>query len=179
MKLSMNGRKNNVRIDCWNWDCFVFIFRVCFSVFVSSEICREHLMSEVTKATKAKIINSLRRLTFSYKPRTEAMNRRKVAPATFSCEHCQKWVYSGKSEKNYDKIVSEFPDQEIEIGKVIVDHLEPVVNPKKGWEGWDFYITRMFCRTEGFQILCCDCDNIKKKEEIGERVETRKKRKKT
>lgn len=37
---------------------------------------------------------------------------------------------------------------------VSIDHVQPVVDPKKGWQGFDEYIRRMFCDQRGFQILC-------------------------
>lgn len=39
---------------------------------------------------------------------------------------------------------------------VSADHIMPVVNPKKGWQGWDEYIERLFCPVDGFQIICKD-----------------------
>lgn len=37
---------------------------------------------------------------------------------------------------------------------VSIDHVDPVVDPKRGWQGFDEYIKRMFCSEDGFQILC-------------------------
>jgi hypothetical protein len=37
---------------------------------------------------------------------------------------------------------------------VSIDHIEPVVDPERGWQGWDEYLKRMFCPKEGFQIIC-------------------------
>ena len=42
-----------------------------------------------------------------------------------------------------------------------VDHIEPVIDPKKGFVSWDEYITRMYCEREGFQVLCSSCHSIK------------------
>lgn len=48
---------------------------------------------------------------------------------------------------------------------VQVDHITPVVDPKKGFISWDVYIERMFCEKENFQILCKPCHSIKTKKE--------------
>jgi 5-methylcytosine-specific restriction endonuclease McrA len=48
---------------------------------------------------------------------------------------------------------------------VSIDHIEPVVDPRKGWQGFDEYIKRMFCSEAGFQILCSACHDIKTKKE--------------
>ena len=44
---------------------------------------------------------------------------------------------------------------------VSVDHIQPVVDPKKGWQGFDEYIRRLFCEKDGFQILCGECHDAK------------------
>lgn len=46
-----------------------------------------------------------------------------------------------------------------------VDHIEPVVDVKKGFQGWDEYITRMFCGVENLQVLCAVCHDKKTNEE--------------
>ena len=46
-----------------------------------------------------------------------------------------------------------------------VDHIEPVIDPEKGFTTWDSYVERMFCEVEGFQVLCSDCHSIKTKKE--------------
>lgn len=38
-----------------------------------------------------------------------------------------------------------------------VDHIEPVVDPVRGRQGWDVYINRLFCPPEGLQALCKGC----------------------
>lgn len=48
---------------------------------------------------------------------------------------------------------------------VRVDHILPVVDPVKGFEGWDVYIKRLFCHISNLQILCCACHNKKTIEE--------------
>lgn len=52
---------------------------------------------------------------------------------------------------------------------VQVDHIEPVVDPKKGFAGWDVYIDRMFCEIKGLQVLCKVCHTVKTDQEKLER----------
>lgn len=48
---------------------------------------------------------------------------------------------------------------------VVVDHIQPVV-PVTGFVSWDDVISRMYCSSEGLQVLCKDCHkNVKTKEE--------------
>lgn len=51
------------------------------------------------------------------------------------------------------------------------DHIDPVVDPERGFQTWDEYIERMYCEVEGFQILCKGCHDS------GKTAEEREKRK--
>ena len=53
-----------------------------------------------------------------------------------------------------------------------VDHINPVIDPKVGWQGWDIYYDRLF--NGDLQPLCRPCHKIKTREENVERKETRK-----
>ncbi len=50
----------------------------------------------------------------------------------------------------------EFPNS-----KVQVDHIEPIIDPTKGFTTWDDCIKRMFCEKDNLQVLCTDCHKIK------------------
>ena len=52
---------------------------------------------------------------------------------------------------------------------VQVDHIKPVVDPKKGFVSWDVYIDRMFCEMENLQVLCKADHKIKTDQEKLER----------
>ena len=52
---------------------------------------------------------------------------------------------------------------------VQVDHVHPVVEPKKGFISWDVYVARMFCEIEGLQVMCKPCHKIKTDKEKLER----------
>lgn len=52
---------------------------------------------------------------------------------------------------------------------VQVDHIHPVVDPKKGFNTWDEYIDRMFCEVDGYQVLCKPCHKTKTDQEKSER----------
>jgi len=59
---------------------------------------------------------------------------------------------------------------------VSVDHIDPVVDPKRGWAGWDSYLERLFCEADGFQILCNDCHDKKTERERNVRTKVRRER---
>lgn len=58
---------------------------------------------------------------------------------------------------------------------VQVDHIKPVVDPKKGFVSWDVYIERIYCDAKGLQVLCKPCHASKTKAERNARVTTRRK----
>ncbi len=45
--------------------------------------------------------------------------------------------------------------------QVQVDHIQPVIDPDYGWQGWDIYLTRLFCPVHSLQILCRACHKEK------------------
>ena len=45
--------------------------------------------------------------------------------------------------------------------EVSADHVDPVVDPKRGWQSWDEYLKRLFCEEDGFQIICNECHDDK------------------
>ena len=114
---------------------------------------------------RGKIISALRKLTYSWEPRKEVLEAAKKAPATFECNDCGVWIYKGTSERNIEYIKEDNPDQEVIMGKVCVDHIDPVIDPDKGFENWDKYINRMFCEKENLQVLCAKCHDEKTKKE--------------
>jgi 5-methylcytosine-specific restriction endonuclease McrA len=52
---------------------------------------------------------------------------------------------------------------------VQVDHIVPVVDPKKGFVSWDVFIERMFVEIENLQVLCKPCHKVKTDKEKDQR----------
>ena len=134
----------------------------------------------MNKQFKGKIINALRRLSFTYSPRNNAKSRQKVGPATFACEHCNIWIYEGSRniDTQLDKLELKPPNGIIK-GKTNMDHKEPVVpleSFKRGSWDWDQFINRMFCEESGYQLLCSSCHKVKtqKEDEIRKNIRQNK-----
>lgn len=132
------------------------------------------------KKFKGKIINALRRLSFTYPPRNKVRKRQQVGPATFECEHCNIWIYEGSRDidTQLEKLDSK-PPKDLIKGKPNLDHKTSVI-PLEGftrgsWD-WDEFINRLFCEEEEFQLLCSDCHDIKTKLEDEIRKEYRQKK---
>ena len=136
----------------------------------------------MTPKWKGTIINTLRKLSYTYEPRNKAKELQKVGPATYYCKHCNIWVYEGKMdlEKHSQKLskLSLSPPNGLVKGKLKMDHIEPIV-PVTGFKrppwDWHEYIERMFVQEEGYQGLCKPCHDVKSKQENEERQKTRKK----
>lgn len=100
------------------------------------------------------IKSALRSASVKWPPRYTALNEAFVGVKTnkatkrqakhFQCAECK----------------GEFPSSQIQI-----DHIDPVVDPEKGFEGWDVMVERMFCDSEGLQVLCKPCHKVKSQTE--------------
>ena len=80
---------------------------------------------------KSFIINSLRRATYRWPPRGEALKWSRKEKGLYECAYCKEF----------------FKNKEI-----CLDHIIPVVDPKTGFTTWDDYIEKMFPEKEGFQM---------------------------
>jgi len=122
----------------------------------------------------AKIKNALRRIHMHDKQRGIAKALCKIDKALFKCstEDCKIAIYEGQSEKNYLGMVDKYKDEyEVIRGKLELDHIEPVVEPKKGYADWNTYLERLYCGPEGYQGICRDCHADKSAKEASERKE--------
>jgi 5-methylcytosine-specific restriction endonuclease McrA len=44
---------------------------------------------------------------------------------------------------------------------VQVDHIKPIINPKKGFTSWDDYVDALFCESKNLQTICKPCHKLK------------------
>jgi 5-methylcytosine-specific restriction endonuclease McrA len=115
----------------------------------------------VTPKLKQFVINTLRGSIFKWLPRRIALESAEVSQGDYTivkpkdrsrkkykCAHC-KGIFRTK--------------------EINVDHIEPVVDPETGFTTFDEYIQRMFCKVDGFQVLCKPCHDVKTQEENSRR----------
>lgn len=50
-------------------------------------------------------------------------------------------------------------------GAMKADHIEPVVDPVRGFEGFDVFVSRLFVEADGYQVICEGCHDSKTKTE--------------
>lgn len=111
---------------------------------------------EYRKLLKKFIIPVLRRATYRWPMRSEALKNARVDRGLYKCANCE----------------NIFKNKEIQL-----DHTEPVVPLEVTAEqqSWDSYIERMFCEASGYQVLCETCHDMKSAMEVQIRKENRKK----
>lgn len=97
----------------------------------------------------------LRRGSYRYPPRNEAMAKAKVDRGRWMCAYC-KAVFTRK--------------------EIQVDHKKPVIDPKTGFTTWDNFINRLFCDSDEMQVLCKSCHSVKTKIENESRKSVKKKK---
>lgn len=90
------------------------------------------------------IKSALRGASSRWSPKYECKKKAKIAYNTYVCVSCKKQV--GNKE-------------------IKIDHINPVVDPEKGFTTWDEYIERLFVELEGYQALCTTCHDIKTQQE--------------
>lgn len=82
----------------------------------------------------------LRRASFHWRARTEAMTAARIERGKYKCAMCS-GLFGPK--------------------EVALDHIKPVVDPKTGFTTWDSYIENLFCEADGFQVICHPCHEVK------------------
>lgn len=110
-------------------------------------VITERLMENLDKKLKSFVVATLRRASYRWIPRSEALSAARVRRGVYTCNHCK----------------LEHPKKNIEI-----DHIMPIV-PVEGWDTWDGFIGRLFCDVIGYQILCCGCHSLKSVKENEQR----------
>lgn len=111
------------------------------------------------------IRNQLRSATRKWAPISETKKKARVARGQYECAGCKQVV--PPTIKQGRK----------RVNNVFVDHVDPIVDPKVGFQGFDVFIERMFCEMENLQLLCGECHDEKSMRERRIAVETRKKNK--
>jgi len=94
-------------------------------------VVRERKPKKYNKKTF--VTGALRRASLRWPPRNMALKKARVDRGLYRCSMC------GESFKRDD---------------IHIDHIVPIVDPSKGFIGWDDYIEKLFCQEEEFQILC-------------------------
>lgn len=108
------------------------------------------------------IRNQLRGATRKWAPISETKKEANVSRGVYKCASCEQLV--PPTVKQGRK----------RINNIFVDHIDPIVDPKVGFQGFDVFIERMFCEKDNLQLLCGECHDKKSMEERRIAAEIRK-----
>lgn len=95
---------------------------------------------ERLKKLKPFVIQTLRRASYRWPARSQALKSARIERGLYLCANCK----------------NTFKNKEIKI-----DHINPVVDIKTGFNGFDDFIDRLLCDADGLQILCSNCHDNK------------------
>lgn len=110
-----------------------------------------------TDARKKSFIVSLLRGGFQrWGPKQDCIRKARTRRGWYRCEECKKEVPATLPPKEGNKR---------RIKNIVADHITPIIDPTKGFEGFDKWVERGFVEAEGFQALCHSCHQIKCTEE--------------
>jgi 5-methylcytosine-specific restriction endonuclease McrA len=100
------------------------------------------------------IRGNLRRTSQRWPPISNTLKSARVARGEYKCAGCGKVVPATiKDEKGK------------RIKNIVVDHIDPIIDPSIGWQGYESLIERMFVEEDKLQALCHDCHTKKTNEE--------------
>lgn len=108
------------------------------------------------------IRGNLRRTSQRWPPISNCLKNARVSRGEYLCAGCKQIVpatiknEAGKRVKN-----------------IIVDHIDPIIDPKVGWVSYESLIERMFVEEDALQALCYACHEVKTNEEKAQAKERR------
>lgn len=96
---------------------------------------------EYNKALKKFLIPTLRRASYRWSGRSEALKLARVSRGLYKCAACS-FLFGNKD--------------------IQLDHIHPIIPLDGiGFTNWDTYIKRLLCTANGYQVLCVSCHGIK------------------
>lgn len=113
------------------------------------------------KKTFYRVIAAARRISRYYGPRLSAKDKCKVDTKLYECSKCGKYLYEGNSLKNLEKFIEKYPDKDIHMEKMDMDHISPVVAVDTVEHDWNVFFERLFCPEENWRGLCKECHKKK------------------
>lgn len=118
---------------------------------------KSHNNGTWTDARKKQFIISLLRSGFTrWGPKQLCIKNARTRRGFYMCNGCHQEVPATLPPK---------PGNKRRIKNIIADHIEPIIDPKVGFQGYDEWIERGFVELEGFQALCHACHQKKCAEE--------------
>ncbi len=105
------------------------------------------------------IRGGLRSISMRWPPKNKVKQNARVQRGVYLC--------AGYKTESHEVPASlpPLPGNKRRINNSVVDHIDPVVDPRSGFVSWDNLIKRLFCEADGFQLLCHECHKAKTADE--------------
>ena len=107
------------------------------------------------------IKGALRQISFRWPPKQNVKKGAWVRRGIYKC--------AGYKRRSHQVAIS-IKEKGKRANNVFVDHIEPVIDPQKGFVSWDETIRNLFCEAEGLQVLCKACHKEKTNDERRKRT---------
>ena len=111
------------------------------------------------------ITSMLRGGQWKWAPISETLKEARTKRGFYLCAGCK------------EEVPTSIRDGRKKVKNVLVDHIDPIVDPAVGFTTWDEKINRMYCEKDNLQVLCKACHDEKTKAERAVAAETRRKKK--
>ena len=105
------------------------------------------------------IRGGLRSISMRWPPKNRVKVRARIARGVYLC------AGYGKEAHEVPASLPPKPGNKRRINNSVVDHIQPVVDPRVGFVDWNTLIKRLFCEEDGFQLLCHECHSAKTADE--------------
>lgn len=102
------------------------------------------------------IKSALRSASMKWAPIQQVKKEARVRRGFYQCSGCGEVVPATLPPK---------PGNKRRIKNVLVDHIDPIIDPHTGFTTWDDFVDRLFCEKENLQVLCHACHQEKCEEE--------------
>lgn len=101
------------------------------------------------------IRSQLRSATIKWAPIQQVKKKANIRRGFYLCSDCGEEVTA--------TVVDE--EKRARVNNVIVDHVDPIIDPEVGFTNWDDLINRMFCNSDNLAVVCRSCHTTKTNEE--------------
>lgn len=110
------------------------------------------------------IKNNLRHASRKWAPISKCLSDARVKRGFYKCAECEEIVPASTKD----------PETGKRIKNIVVDHINPIIDPHTGFTTWDDVINRMFCEDDNLQALCYSCHKQKTDKEKAITAERRR-----
>ncbi len=127
---------------------------------------------------KGRVVGMMR-ADFKKSPMYSAAKKRSfIGGSRYQCPICGQVVYTGASDKNFEKFKLEDPNiiRGSESKTMQLDHIEPIVPFDRATKDMslDELAPRVYCHEDNMQYICKECHKVKSALEATKRKEARK-----